>query len=383
MRSWWCRMPSIASSRKSISRTISSPRTGCSWIAANSASVRPPGLLQHPGRDAELADVVQHPGVAQRGDPVLAHADRAGDEHRRGRHPLAVTAGVEVLGLDRGHQGAHRAVVGALFLGVLGVGPPGDASGSSSRSAAAGPTSAPRTRARRARCRTSRRRGRAAPTAPWCPGRRRAPGTTCWVRPDHTSDQGAVHDAVRDIGRQRRRQAPGGSRPPRGRTGRKAGSKSSKNTKPRDAGRQGHLAAVEEPLDRGHAVRVVRKAGAGGDERRSPRHRPGGSPPAWSPTPGRWPPCPGCPAAGRDSITTCSRSEQRRPSPTGRRAPCHRQTQQHGSGSHDQRRHTAAPAGRTPCIEAPAGEGTAERVIGIGSAGVGCVRLTTVQLAPD
>ena len=32
----------MASSRNSISRTISVPRTGCSWIAANSSSDSPP-----------------------------------------------------------------------------------------------------------------------------------------------------------------------------------------------------------------------------------------------------------------------------------------------------------------------------------------------------
>ena len=37
---------------------------------------QPSVLLQHPRRHAELADVVQHPGIAQRGHPVLAHADR-------------------------------------------------------------------------------------------------------------------------------------------------------------------------------------------------------------------------------------------------------------------------------------------------------------------
>src|SRR3954468_3223927 len=34
------------------------------------------GLLQHLGRHAELADVVQHPGVADRADPLGPHADR-------------------------------------------------------------------------------------------------------------------------------------------------------------------------------------------------------------------------------------------------------------------------------------------------------------------
>ena len=66
------------------------------------------GLLQHPGRHTELADVVQHPGVPERAHPVLAHADRAGDEHRGGGHPLAVAAGVDVLRLDRGHQRRGR-----------------------------------------------------------------------------------------------------------------------------------------------------------------------------------------------------------------------------------------------------------------------------------
>ena len=40
-----------------------------------------PGLLQHPGRDAELADVVQHAGEVQR-STVLAQAGRPRDEHR-------------------------------------------------------------------------------------------------------------------------------------------------------------------------------------------------------------------------------------------------------------------------------------------------------------
>ena len=40
--------------------------------------------------------------------------------------PLAVAAGVEVLGLDGRHERADGAVVGALLLGVLRICPPRD-----------------------------------------------------------------------------------------------------------------------------------------------------------------------------------------------------------------------------------------------------------------
>ena len=83
-------------------------------------------LLQHLGRHAELADVVQHARVPDRLDPLAPHADLARDHDRAAGHPVAVAAGVEVLGLDRLAQRAHRGLVRLLLLGELRHRPAGD-----------------------------------------------------------------------------------------------------------------------------------------------------------------------------------------------------------------------------------------------------------------
>ena len=83
-------------------------------------------LLQHLGRHAELAHIVQHARVPDRLDPLAPHADLARDHDRTAGHPVAVAAGVEVLGLDRLAQRAHRGLVRLLLLGELRHRPAGD-----------------------------------------------------------------------------------------------------------------------------------------------------------------------------------------------------------------------------------------------------------------
>ena len=76
-------------------------------------------LLQHRGRDAELADVVQRARVLDRVDTVLVHGEPARDHHAGAGDALAVTAGVGVLGLDRLHERADRGLVRVALGGVL------------------------------------------------------------------------------------------------------------------------------------------------------------------------------------------------------------------------------------------------------------------------
>jgi hypothetical protein len=54
-----------------------------------------------------------------------AHADLPRDHHRAAGDPVAVPAGIEVLGLHRLAERAHRGLVGLLLLGDLGHGPAG------------------------------------------------------------------------------------------------------------------------------------------------------------------------------------------------------------------------------------------------------------------
>ena len=76
-------------------------------------------LLQDLRGHAELADVVEDPGVAQGVDPVLADAQDARDHHRCLGDPLAVTAGVVVLGLHGLDEGPDGGLVRLLLVGVL------------------------------------------------------------------------------------------------------------------------------------------------------------------------------------------------------------------------------------------------------------------------
>ena len=69
---------------------------------------------------------MQHAGVAQRGDAVLAHARAAADHHRRLGDALGVAARVVVLGLDGLDERLHRALVGLLPERELGEDPARD-----------------------------------------------------------------------------------------------------------------------------------------------------------------------------------------------------------------------------------------------------------------
>src|ERR1700746_390805 len=102
-------IPASASSRKPISRTISSPRIGCSWMAAYSSSVSVPVFCSTLVGTPSLPTSCSMP----------AYADLARDHDRAAGYPVAVTAGVEVLGLDRLAQRAHRGLVRLLLLGEL------------------------------------------------------------------------------------------------------------------------------------------------------------------------------------------------------------------------------------------------------------------------
>ena len=125
-RSWWCRIADRASPRKPMPRTISCPYSGCSSMTRRSSRGERPVLAQQPGGHAELADVVQDPGEAQHLEPVLVHAQLAGD-HRGGlADPLAVAAGVAVLDVDGLHQRADGGLVGGALPVVLGEDPAGD-----------------------------------------------------------------------------------------------------------------------------------------------------------------------------------------------------------------------------------------------------------------
>ncbi len=85
-----------------------------------------PVLAQQPGRDAEFADVVQDPGDPDDLEPVLGHAQLAGD-HRRGlADALAVAARVAVLEVDGLDERPDRGLVGGPFAVVLGEDPAGD-----------------------------------------------------------------------------------------------------------------------------------------------------------------------------------------------------------------------------------------------------------------
>ena len=85
-----------------------------------------PRLLQDLCRHAELAYVVQHARVPDRLDTIAPHADLARDHDRAARHPVAVAAGIEVLGLDRLAQRAHCGLIRLLLLGELRDRPAGD-----------------------------------------------------------------------------------------------------------------------------------------------------------------------------------------------------------------------------------------------------------------
>src|ERR1035441_5243786 len=82
-------------------------------------------LLQHLGRHAELADVVQHAGELDRLDALGAHSDPAGDHPRAAGYPLAVAAGIEILRFHGLAECGHGLRVGTLLLGELPHRPPG------------------------------------------------------------------------------------------------------------------------------------------------------------------------------------------------------------------------------------------------------------------
>ena len=84
-----------------------------------------PRFLQDLRRHAELAHVVQHPRVPDRLDAIAPHADLACDHDRASGHPVAVAAGIEVLGLHRLAQRADGGLIRLLLLGELRDRPPG------------------------------------------------------------------------------------------------------------------------------------------------------------------------------------------------------------------------------------------------------------------
>ena len=69
------------------------------------------GLLQHPGGDAELADVVQHAGEVQRVDPLAAHPDGRGRSAPTPWPPARCGRGCSGPCLDRLDQRRDRALV--------------------------------------------------------------------------------------------------------------------------------------------------------------------------------------------------------------------------------------------------------------------------------
>ena len=96
-------------------------------------------LAQDPGRDAELADVVQDAGEAQGLHPVLLHAQFTGDQLGGAAHPLAVPAGVAVLDVDGLDERPDGGAVGGVLAVVLREDPAGDvhrAAGRPARTAA-------------------------------------------------------------------------------------------------------------------------------------------------------------------------------------------------------------------------------------------------------
>ena len=78
-----------------------------------------PGLLQHLGRHAELAHVMQHAREPDGLHPLGAHADLPGQHGGAPGDPLAVPAGVEVLGLHRLAERGHGGGVRGLLRGEL------------------------------------------------------------------------------------------------------------------------------------------------------------------------------------------------------------------------------------------------------------------------
>ena len=84
-----------------------------------------PVLGEDLGGDAELADVVQHAGVAQGLHALRAHPQLPGDHHRGARNPGAMPARERVLGLHRLAQRRQRRVVGLPLRERLLHRPPG------------------------------------------------------------------------------------------------------------------------------------------------------------------------------------------------------------------------------------------------------------------
>ena len=119
-------MPASASSRNPISRTMFEPAHRVQLDGRVLLLGQLARLLQHLRGHAELADIVQHARVPDRLDALAPHADLARDHDRTTGYPVAVTAGVEVLGLDRLAQRAHRGLVRLLLLGELRHRPAGD-----------------------------------------------------------------------------------------------------------------------------------------------------------------------------------------------------------------------------------------------------------------
>ena len=69
MRSWWSRTTETTSGDMSAGRSSSTPASGCVFMTVQLLVGQPAGLVEHLGRDGELADVVH-----QQAEAELAHA---------------------------------------------------------------------------------------------------------------------------------------------------------------------------------------------------------------------------------------------------------------------------------------------------------------------
>ena len=100
------------------SRTIRSPRATCCLTIAYSSAVRLAGLAQDLVRDADLADVVEQPGDADRGDLLGRQPEPLGEEDAVAGDVLGVLLGVAILRVDREDQPLEDVERAGLDLGL-------------------------------------------------------------------------------------------------------------------------------------------------------------------------------------------------------------------------------------------------------------------------
>jgi hypothetical protein len=220
-------------------------------MAAYSSSVSFPVFCRH----ARVPDGL---------DPLAVHADLARDHDRAAGDPVAVPAGVEVLGLHRLAERAHRGLVGLLLLGDLGHGPAGHEQRDQDQHRGEQPGHAPQRRDQQPERPVAEVRGDQLDAH----AQRRAPPGEVAVagQPEHPREQGVVGHRVHH-GRDRERADDGPER-------RGVGGADLPAHGDEDAARQvrgqGHHARVERPL--GHRRSAPHpEHGAGADQPRADR----------------------------------------------------------------------------------------------------------------